>query len=86
MAGAEGYRFIFFSVIFYAFIGFMLTLGASEFLTASIPDFASVTQGNILVEIFVIFTNPLSAYGFLAWLSVGIFVTDCFIILTSVIP
>jgi len=86
MASAFGYPFIFASIVFYTFIGFLLTLGLGTYLVASIPDFSTITAGNFLTEIYIVFTNPLSAYGFLAWLSVAIFITDVFIFITSVLP
>jgi hypothetical protein len=86
MAGSDGYKFIFFSFLFYGFIGWLLSLGASTYLVATIPNFATITEGNFLTEIFVVLTNPLSAYGFLAWLTIAIFITDLYIIITSLIP
>lgn len=77
---AYGYTFIFGSVIFYAFLGFILSNGGYEFLTAEIPDFSTITGDNFATEIWIVLTNPLTSIGFLVWLSVGIFVTDVFII------
>jgi hypothetical protein len=96
IAGAFGYKFIFFSVIFYLFLGFILTMGAGSWLSASIHSTAytignystNVTEVNPTATDWIpyIFQNPLSGISFLAWLSLGILITDIYIVVTSLIP
>jgi hypothetical protein len=86
MAGAFGYKMIFTSIIFYTFLGFLLSLGGSSYLTASIPDFATITNGNFITQIWVVLTNPLSAIGIISWLTIGFLITDIYIVVTSLIP
>lgn len=97
MAGSYGYRFIFFSVIFYLFLGFLLTLGAGDWLVGVSTPSTNYTIGNYTTNVTdvnpstwdyagYILQNPLSGIAFLAWLSLGILITDIYIIVTSVIP
>lgn len=80
---AFGYPFLFFSIVFYAFLGFLLTQGADKYLIATLPNYNSANTTS-LTTLGAIITNPLSAYGFLAWLSVAMFIVDLYIILSSV--
>lgn len=97
MAGAFGYKFIFFSVIFYLFLGFILTMGAGSWLVSASVNSAPYTIGNYTTNVTeitptatdwipYIFQNPLSGVAFLAWLSLGILITDIYIVVTSLIP
>ena len=96
MAGSFGYKFIFFSAVFYLFLGFTLTLGAGEWLTSTITtnntfsagdyNATATTQTSTWDIVTYIFQNPFSSIGFLAWLSVAILITNVYIIVTSLIP
>ncbi len=73
-------------------------LGAGSWLVeASIKTDTDYTMGNYSTNITevtpttwdytsYIFQNPFSSIGWLAWLSLGILITDLYIIITSVIP
>lgn len=86
MAGSAGYKFVFLSCVFYGFLGYMMAAGFDEYLSASVPDLASIDSSNFLLVWGTILSNPLSAYGFLSWLSIAILITNVYIIITSVIP
>lgn len=99
MAGSFGYKFIYFSAVFYLFLGFVLYMGAGSWLVG-----ASITTNNTFSAgtynytaiagtdtttwdiVTLIFQNPFSGIAFLAWLSVAILITDVYIVVTSVIP
>lgn len=96
MAGSEGYRFVYFSVAFYLFLGFILSLGAGDWLSAEVEQ-ATFTPGTysgnyttVSVSagdyVSYIWQNPFSGIGFLAWLSLAILITNIYIIITSLIP
>ena len=95
MAGAYGWPFILFSVVFYCFLGFILFgLGAWNVLAGQLPGYtdtylangAGLSGANFLVVIWLILTNPLSAVGFISWLSTAFFIVDLFIVITDLIP
>lgn len=81
---AFGYPFLFFSVIFYAFLGFLLTQGAGDWMTSTLPNYDSTNTTSFEAWGGTIITNPFSSIGFLTWLSVAIFVVDIYIILSSI--
>lgn len=80
---AFGFPFLFFSLIFYGFIGFLLTQGAGTYLANTIPDY-NTTNTTTLETMGGAITNPFSSIGFLAWLSVAIFIVDMYIIVSSI--
>lgn len=86
MAGAEGYRFIFLSVIFYSFLAFLMSVGLDEYLEATVPALETIDSANFLSSFITILSNPLTAYGFLSWFSIALLITNIYIIITSVIP
>lgn len=96
MAGSFGYKFIFFSAVFYLFLGMILASGASAWLTASITtndtlsnvDYSTnvTNSADIYTTTKYILQNPFSDIAWLAWLSVAILITDIYIIVTSLIP
>ena len=45
-----------------------------------------VTNTNFLTTIWLLFTNPFSAIGFISWLTLAFVAVDIFIIFTSLIP
>jgi hypothetical protein len=85
MAGAFGYQFIFGSVIFYLFLGVLLSLGGDKYLAATIPniDPNSLTGLNLFTTLIF---NPFTAGGIVAWLGIALGVTNAYIIITSLIP
>lgn len=98
MAGAFGYKFIFFSAVFYLFLGMVLALGAGQWLLdTSISSNTTYSMGNYTTNITevtpstwdyasFILQNPFSGISWLAWLSLAILITDLYIIITSSIP
>ena len=98
MAGAFGYKFIYFSVIFYLFLAFILSSGAGAWLAGSSSLYSSsYTIGNYSTNVTdieptvvdwipYIFQNPFEGIPFLFWLSLGILITDIYIVVTSLIP
>lgn len=99
MAGSFGWKFLFFSFVFYGFIAFLLTLGATSYLTATLPTVnTTLGVGNFSVfgfdtgipnpfQNFInMFLNPFTAIGFLSWLGLAIAAVDLYIIVTSMIP
>lgn len=100
MAGAFGYKFIFFSLIFYLFIGLILSLdngAGARFLAGNISTNNTYVAGNYTTNVTdvnpstwdyskYILQNPFSNIAILAWLSVAILITNIYIIVTSVIP
>lgn len=97
MAGSFGYKFIFFSAIFYLFLAFELAFGAGAWLTASAignNTFSAAADYNATATtttadwdiVTYIFQNPFSGISWLAWISVAMLITDIYIIVTSLIP
>lgn len=86
MAGAFGYKFIFTSVIFYSFLAFLMGMGFDKYLEATVPALETIESSNFLTTFITILANPLTAYGFLSWMSIGILITNIYIIITSIIP
>ena len=95
-AGAEGWKFVFFSAIFYLFIGTIITLGAGSWMIAVSTPANNVTIGNYSTNVTstsdfwnvsqYLLQNPFSTLGWLAWLSIAIAICDVYIIVTSLIP
>lgn len=77
---AFGYPFLFFSAIFYLWLGFLMTQGADQWLAYSSSNFTSNSTMTDLTN----FVNPLSSVGFLLWLSVAIAFVDAYIIVSSI--
>lgn len=97
MAGSFGYRFIFFTLVFYLFLGIILTQGAGDWLTSTIDTPLSnftvtnyTTNGTQTSDVWsttrYILQNPFSGISWLAWLSLTFLLTDIYIIVTSLIP
>lgn len=97
MAGSFGYKFIFFSLVFYLFLGYILSAGAGAWLVSASINSANYTIGNYTTNVTdinptatdwigYIFQNPFSNIGYLAWLSLAILITDIYIVVTSLIP
>lgn len=76
----------------------MLTFGAGAWLTSTITtnntfsastynysNISGTTTSNWDIIKYIL-QNPFSGIAFLAWLSVGILITDIYIVITSVIP
>jgi len=92
MAGAEGNKFLFFSLVFFGFMFLILSQpGASSYLTGSTPVGVptNYTVGNETSmwdygEFFV--QHPFSENAMIGWLIVAIFLVDLYIIATSIIP
>ena len=85
---AFGYPFLFFSAIFYLWLGFLLTQGADKYLQSTMPQFQNVTYNNNITaglnSVGVVLTSPFTAIGFLAWLSIAIFIVDVYIVVSSI--
>ena len=78
---AFGYPFLFFSAIFYLFLGFVISQpGAAEWLTMSNSGYNTNATNTDMTN----FINPLSSVGFLVWLGVAIAFVDAYIIVSSV--
>lgn len=96
MAGSFGWKFIFFSAVFYLFLGALLTYGAGAWLTASAVGNNTFSAGSYNATattttadwdiVTYIFQNPFSGIGWLAWITVAMLITDIYIIVTSLIP
>ena len=96
MAGSYGWHFILFSVVFYLFIGWILSSGGLAYLDSTLANTTfvagsySTNYTNVSVNagnyISYIWQNPFSNIAYLVWLSLAFLITDIYIIVTSLIP
>lgn len=96
MADAAGWKFVLFSVVFYLFLGLVLSLGGNAYFADQVidadftagnyttsPSYADVTVGNYISYIW---QNPLSSVAWLVWLGTAFLIVDIYVIVTSLIP
>lgn len=97
-AGAFGWKFIFFSAVFFLFLGALFslpgnmsgwiannTIANNTFTAGSYNATATTTTADWDVVKYI-FQNPFSSFAWLAWISVAMLITDIYIIVTSLIP
>lgn len=97
MAGAYGWKFIFFTLVFYLFLGFLMGTGAGSWLENVTINNTAYNVGNYSTDnayinptvwdyTSYILQNPFSGISWLVWLGLAMLITDIYIVVASAIP